>query len=106
MAETIPPHIQELAKTALKQAEEHCHFLRVDPTPHLQLLADLVIKEIAVAAEDIARDRLAGGPAIAYALNQPFWRNVYFADASRRGAEALAWHLSSSSSPVTPFTET
>src|SRR5690242_15331672 len=98
MAETIPPHIQELAKAALKQAEEHCHFLNIDPTPHLQLLADLVIKEIAVAAEDIARDRLAGGPAIAYALNQPFWRGVYFADASRRGAEALASHLSSSSS--------
>ena len=97
MPQAESPQIQELAKSALKRAEEHCWALNIDPTPHLELLTNLIIKEITVAADDMARDRIHGGPAMAYALKQPFFQNIYWADASFRAAKVLAEQLSSSS---------
>lgn len=96
MSEAESPHIQELAKTALKQAEEHCRALNFDPDPHIGLLTDLIIQEISIAAEEMANDRLTGGPAMAYALKQPFWQNIYWHDASERAAKALVSRMSSS----------
>ena len=89
MPETRSPYIDELAKTVLKQAEVHCRSLNLDPAPHLTLLTELIIHEISVALEEMASDRINGGPAMAYALNQPFWQKIYFADASQRAARAL-----------------
>lgn len=85
--------IRQLAETALKKAEEHCLALHFDPAPHKDLLTNLVIEEIKTALADISHDRTNGGPVIAYALTQPFFREIYFNDGSRRAAEALALHL-------------
>lgn len=85
--------IRQLAETALRKAEEHCRLLNLDPTPHKTLLTNLVIQEIKTALADIAHDRTHGGPAMAYALAQPFFQEIYFNDGSRKAAEALATQL-------------
>jgi len=85
--------IRQLAETALKKAQEHCLALHFDPAPHKDQLTNLVIQEIKTALADIAHDKTYGGPAMAYALTQPFFQGIYFNDSSRRAAEALAVQL-------------
>jgi len=93
------PRLQQLAETALKKAEEHCRRLNIDPFPHTALLTNLVIQEIKTAIQDIAHDQVHGGPAMAYALAQPFFQEIYFNDGSRRAAESLARQVPSEQQP-------
>lgn len=89
MTNTSTSWADKTADFALRKAKETCLKARIDPDQYEDDLTTFVIEEMRIAISEMAHDKTHGGPAMAYALNQPFYQEIYISDASRRAAERL-----------------
>lgn len=89
MTNTSTSWADKTADFALRKAKESCLKARIDPDQYEDDLTTFVIEETRIAISEMAHDKTHGGPTMAYALNQPFYQEIYIADASRRAAERL-----------------
>lgn len=87
------PWAEKTADFALRKAKETCLKAQIDPDQYEDDLTTFVIEEVKIAIADMAHDKTHGGPTMAYALNQPFYQEIYVSDASRRAAERLISHV-------------